>query len=102
MAETKEKETEKKRIKIGYGEERKKLIRKQVEIVIKSRVPVNIEKLLSWIEYDVGINRDTARSILIMLHDIDVITIDEEKGMVYWGNPTQIPQGNSEKEGSKT
>lgn len=89
-----EKEIVNKDIKAGFGEQRKKMIRKKAEIVIKSKVPNHIEKILSWIEYDVGITRDTAKAILIMLHDIGKITIDKDTDMVYWGNRSEIPQGN--------
>lgn len=92
MVTEKEKEILNKSIKAGFGEQRKMMIRKKAEIIIENQCPNHIEKILSWVEYDVGIKRDTAKAILIMLHDIGKITIDGKTDMVYWGNSDQIPQ----------
>ncbi len=85
---------EKKRI--GFGEFRRKMIIDHATKVVKERTPIHIEKLLSWLELEIGLARKNAQSILIVLHDTEIISIDNDTGMVYWGKKSKIGQEKEE------
>jgi len=85
--------------KVSFGETRRKLIIEHGKRVVKDKTPMHIEKLLSWIELEVGIKRDNAKSIVVILHDTEIIDIDNETGMVYWGKRPKITQGKQENTG---
>lgn len=68
-----------------FGESRKKHNFLKVLGLCKRRLPLHLEKLLSWIEFETGLSRNNAKSMLMVLLDIEMIKIDEVKKMVFLG-----------------
>jgi hypothetical protein len=90
------------RTKVSFGETRRRLIIQRAKGIVMEKSPIHIEKLLSFIEYEMGIRRENAKGVLVILHDIEKITIDKATDIVHWGKRVEIPQGDLTKDGSKT
>lgn len=70
----------------GYrlgGEARNKLRTEQILSLCKRKCPIGYEELLSWVQREIGIKRDLAKSHLVILHDTKEIKIDTTTGKVY-------------------
>lgn len=65
-----------------FGEARKRDNFLKVYALCKKKCPIHIEKMLSWIEFETGISRINAMSMLMVIKDIDLIEIDELKKLV--------------------
>lgn len=70
---------------MGYLNEQKILMTKRVEQILKDNLPMDRDKAVSLIIYEMGFKRGSAKEYLKVLFDIGKIIYDED-GLLAWNN----------------
>ncbi len=68
---------------MGYLNEQKKLMQLKVETILKRKLPLDRDKAVSLIMYEMGFKRSSAKEYLKVLFDIEKINYNDE-GLLEW------------------
>lgn len=71
---------------MSYVNDQRILTQKRIEEILKKELPLERDKAVSLIMYELGLTQQKAREYLKVLFDMNIVTYDKERLLIWKSN----------------